>query len=248
MLMLDVAAELSRAVEHFWKIRSIQKEKQGKSDGQKDAGNRGAVTGGKHADGFVALIGEIVKNAGVTSVDIHIIEKKKRTLPGYFRPTKEWDLVVLSGETLVAVVEVKSQVGSFSNNFNNRVEEALGNAADFWAAYAKGGFKPSSRPWLGYFFMLEEAPESTAKTKKIVIKPFKVDDELQELSYVGRYQELCKRLVRERMYDAACFFISNEKDGLQGAYKEPMEELGIKNFATALYARGVAVAEMSKQQ
>jgi hypothetical protein len=34
--------------------------------------------------------------------------------------------------SLVATVEVKSQVGSFGNNFNNRVEEAIGSATDFW--------------------------------------------------------------------------------------------------------------------
>ena len=65
-------------------------------------------------------------------------------------------MVVVSGSNLVAAVEVKSQVGSFGNNFNNRVEEALGNATDFWTAYGKGIFKPSQKPWLGYLFMLEE--------------------------------------------------------------------------------------------
>jgi hypothetical protein len=56
---------------------------------------------------------------------------KARTLPGYYRPSKEWDLVVVCENDLVAAIEVKSQVRSFGNNFNNRVEEALGNATDF---------------------------------------------------------------------------------------------------------------------
>jgi len=44
------------------------------------------------------------------------------TLPGFFRPTKLWDLLVLHEGRLVAALEFKSQVGSFGNNFNNRDE------------------------------------------------------------------------------------------------------------------------------
>src|SRR2546427_7398584 len=129
--MLDYKKQLAKAVQHFWRTRGKQKKHQGGQSGVKDAGNRAAVTGGKHADGFVRLIAAIVKDAALTNVEIHVTERKPRTLPGFYRPCKEWDLVVLSDNNLVAVVEVKSQVGSFGNNFNNRVEEALGNATDF---------------------------------------------------------------------------------------------------------------------
>ncbi|MGH8606445.1 MAG: PaeR7I family type II restriction endonuclease, partial [Gammaproteobacteria bacterium] len=150
--------------------------RQGNMTGKKDAGERGSVTGGKHADGFIRLIAAVVKDAALPNVDIHVTEKRARTLPGFYRPCKEWDLVVLSGESLVAVVEVKSQVGSFGNNFNNRVEEALGNATDFWAAYREGIFKPSQKPWLGYLFMLEEREASIRPTKPILLNPYPVDE------------------------------------------------------------------------
>jgi len=35
-------------------------------------------------------------------------------------------------------IELKSRVGSFGNNVNNRTEEAIGNAADIWRAYEEG--------------------------------------------------------------------------------------------------------------
>jgi hypothetical protein len=146
--MLDIEALMGDAVRHFWRTRQSQSERQGSTSGVRDAGNRTAVTGGKHADGFIRLVGRVVEDAGVPDVCIHTTAKTARTLPGYFRPAKEWDLVVLSGNTLIAVVEVKSQVGSFGNNFNNRVEEALGNATDFWSSFEKGTFQPSQRPWL----------------------------------------------------------------------------------------------------
>ncbi len=242
--MPDYDKELAKAVQYFWRVRAKQHKRQGKGSGQKDAGNRAAVTGGKHADGFVRLIAGIVKNAGLRNVQINISEKKQRTLPGFYRPSKEWDLVVLSGNSLVAVVEVKSQVGSFGNNFNNRVEEALGNATDFWAAYREGIFKPSQKPWLGYLFMLEARPESIRATQRIGLNPYAVDEAFQERSYAKRYELVCERLLRDRLYDAACFFTSNATTGRRGVYEQPNEELGIRNFAISLHARAAAFARV----
>lgn len=244
--MIDVEKLLSDAVKHFWVTRSDQREKQGAETGQKDAGNRAAVTGGKHADGFVRLIAAIVKDAGIPDISIHTTDKTPRTIPGFFRPTKEWDLVVASGNDLIAVVEVKSQVGSFGNNFNNRVEEALGNATDFWTAYKKGTFSPSQKPWLGYLFMLEEDDVSLRPRKRIELRPhpFKVDESFQCKSYAQCYEEVCKRLVRELLYDSACFFTSNAETGLAGEFCQPNQELSIRNLAISLYARASAFAKL----
>ncbi|MEW5789395.1 MAG: PaeR7I family type II restriction endonuclease [Pseudomonadota bacterium] len=242
--MLDTGKELNKAVKHFWLSRAAQSKRQGVTSGARDTGNRKAVTGGKHADGFVNLIAAIVREAGLPDASIRFSTKAGRTLPGFFRPAKEWDVLVISGADLVAAVEVKSQVGSFGNNFNNRVEEALGNATDFWATYAQGGFAPSSRPWLGYLFMLEDSEASRRATRRVALSPYPVDGVFQGLSYVDRYAEVCRRLVRERMYDAACLFTSNALDGAQGIYREPNPELGIRNFAVSLGARVSAFVNM----
>ena len=245
-LTLDVEKALEKAVRHFWKTRGSQHASQGAASGKKDAGSRGAVTGGKHADGFVELITAIVGNAGLKNVEIRTAAKMQRTLPGYFRPSKEWDLVVLSGSDMVAAVEVKSQVGSFGNNFNNRVEEALGNATDFWQAYSRGLYAPSSRPWLGYLFMLQDSPGSSEPTKRINLEPYPVDETFQGLSYAKRYEEVCLRLVRERMYDSACFFTSSSDDGAKGRFNQPNPELAIRNFAVSLHARAAAFAQVKR--
>lgn len=242
--MLDIHQELAAAVQHFWQTRAAQARRQGAGSGVRDAGNRTAVTGGRHADGFVRMIAAIVRDAGLPQADIRFQAKAERTLPGYYRPTKEWDLLVVSGHDLVAAIEVKSQVGSFSNNFNNRVEEALGSATDFWAAYSQGGFRPSARPWLGYLFMLEDSPAATRPTRRIELAPYPVDEVFQGLSYAQRYEEVCRRLVRERLYDAACFFTSNAEEGFQGQFNEPDQELGIRNFAISLAARAASFARL----
>ena len=221
-------------------------ESQGGKTGKKDAGERRSVTGGKHADGFIKLIAAIVKDAALPKVEIHVTEKKPRTLPGFYRPCKEWDLVVLSGDTLVAVIEVKSQVGSFGNNFNNRVEEALGNATDFWAAYREGIFRPSQKPWLGYLVYVGRAGSIDPVHETDSLKPYRIDEAFQRRSYAKRYELVCERLVRDRLYDAACFFTSNGQTGKRGEYKEPNEELSIKNFAISLHARAAAFARMGE--
>jgi hypothetical protein len=244
--MLDVEKGLASAVRQFWTVRDQQRLRQGVRSGHKDAGSRAAVTGGKHADGFVRLVADIVSDAGLEDFNVRFAARAERTLPGYFRPTKEWDLVVVADGQLVAVLEVKSQVGSFGNNFNNRVEEALGSATDFWAAFGKGTYAPSARPWLGYLFMLEERAASMRTTRPIKLSPFAVDESFQALSYAKRYEEVCLRLVRERLYDAACFFTSDGDKGRRGEYAEPNSELGIRNFAISLHARAAAFAKLKQ--
>lgn len=56
-------------------------------------------------------------------------------LPGFFRPTKKWDLLVVREGQLLVALEAKSQTGpSFGNNFNNRTEEAIGTGTTLLAA------------------------------------------------------------------------------------------------------------------
>jgi hypothetical protein len=239
---LNVEALLSDAVRHFWVTRQSQTSHQGSQSGVLDTGNRRAVTAGKHADGFVRLLGRVVEDAGLQGACIHAASKAARTLPGFFRPSKEWDLVVIADGHLVAAVEVKSQVGSLGNNFNNRVEEALGNATDFWEAYSKGIFPIAHKPWLGYLFMLEASEEALRPTKSVRLPHFQIDSDFAARSYAQRYEEVCRRLVRERLYDAVCFITSYSDTGALGQYAEPSEELGIKTFARSLYARAAAFA------
>jgi len=239
--MVNLEKKLADAIRHFWVVRASQQANQGTKTGQKGAGERSAVTGGKHGDGFIALVSAVLRDGGLEDAEIFV---RRNTLPCYFRPSKDWDLVAKVGDDLVAVVEVKAHVGSFGNNFNNRVEEALGSASDFWSAYSKGTFKPSARPWLGYLLMLENAPASMCKSKQKVLPHYPMRDEFQGVSYCRRYEIFCERLVRERFYDATCFLISDRVGGKSGKYTEPNAELGIRNFAASLSARAHAYAKL----
>lgn len=218
----------SNAVKSFWKIRETQAER-----GISDQGSRPAVTGGQQMNGFVEKIKELLVASGVDASDICTVNAKE--LPGFFRPTKEWDIVVISEGKLRAAIELKSQVGpSFGNNFNNRTEEAIGSAVDMWTAYREGIFKQSPQPWLGYLFLLEDCSKSTIPVK--ISEPhFLVFPEFREASYSKRYELLCRKLVLERHYSAACFILANRQNSLRTEnYSEPSDDLSVDQFLTQL--------------
>jgi hypothetical protein len=189
-------------------------------------------------DGFINLITEIIVSAGIDKK--HIFFQKSLELPGYFRPTKEWDLLVVKNNQLIIALEAKSQVGpSFGNNFNNRTEEAMGSALDLWTAYREGAFNKTVKPWLGYLFMLEDCARSQSPVS--VKEPhFEVFPEFKGASYAKRYEIFCRKLLRERHYNAACFIVSHKDKGLNGDFTEPAEDLVFTIFANSLKAQIIA--------
>jgi len=193
-LIDNLENHISDAVAHYWQTRKTQRERQ-KKKGTADAGLRGAVTGGAQMDSFIDLFSKIIIKAGMD--EEFIFRKKRLELPGFFRPTKEWDLVVVKNNHLITAIEAKSQVGpSFGNNFNNRTEEAMGSALDIWTAFREGAFNGGVQPFIGYFFMLDDCDASNRPVK--VREPhFKVFQEFVGASYMKRYELFCRKLVLE---------------------------------------------------
>ncbi len=227
----------AKAVAHYWQKRSAQRLKQ-QVGGKADQGLRSAVTGGAQMDGFVDLFSELVIQAGIPGQ--FIFRKKAVELPGFFRPTKEWDLLVVRDHRLVAAIEAKSQVGpSFGNNFNNRTEEAMGSALDLWTAYRERAFLDSEQPFLGYFFMLEDC-ETSNRPVSVQEPHFKVFPEFNGASYIRRYELFCRKLVLERHYTASAFITSTLEGGLKGIFNVSSEDLSIERFAKALVAQAIS--------
>src|SRR3546814_18450612 len=73
------------------------------------------------------------------------LRKSRVVLPGFFRATKNWDVLVIHERRLLGVFEFKSQVGSIINNFNNRSEEVIGLAADLWVAHHHGAYSEARK-------------------------------------------------------------------------------------------------------
>jgi hypothetical protein len=235
--------QATEAVMAFWGNREKARQKQIEA-GKADQGERAGVTAGKNMDGFAALIIDIVKGNGLAHAQIHQ-ERRAITLPGFFRPTKLWDLLVINRGQLIAAIELKSQVGpSFGNNFNNRTEEAIGTAHDLWTAYREGAFGKHPRPYIGWMMLVEDAPESRRPVRD-ASPHFPVFPEFQGASYLKRYDILCQRLVQEQLYTTACLMTSPRDAATSGTYSDLSEMTSFKTFITSL--AGHIAVEASRQ-
>ena len=164
------------------------------------------VLPGKQLDGFLELIKQVAMDAGVPEACIYT---KNNHVPGYYRASKDWDLIVISPKkNLIAAIELKSQVGSYGNNLNNRTEESLGSSEDVWTAVREKTFPCKQSPWLGYMMIVGKDDESTHIVK--VNEPhFSVRSEFKNATYLDRYCILCQRLILEHKYNAVALIASS---------------------------------------
>lgn len=181
-----------------------------------DTGSRGTATAGGHLDRVAQLLGRVATVAGAPANRVFYkapkddpnhktaSNKTRYTLPGYYRPTKQWDVVIWDapGKTPIACIELKSQNGpSYGNNANNRVEEALGNAVDIRAAKAAGLL--DCLPWIGYAAVIEDDGWSDLERGDADNLWQDKDPHFESWSYLSRYTSLGARMVREGHYNSA---------------------------------------------
>lgn len=229
--LCDYEAKAHEAIRGFWQSRADAKRKQ-KDLGKTDQGERAGVTGGKNLDGFANLVIDLCKANGLPHAEIHQ-KRAVLTLPGYFRPTKLWDLLVLHEGKLIAAIEFKSQVGpSFGNNFNNRTEEAIGTSHDLWTAYREGAFGRQERPFLGWLMVVEDAPKSRSVVKDSS-PHFPVFPAFAGASYLKRYDVLCQRLTQEQLYTSAAVLATPRAAIATGDYSEMSAMTGLRSFVAS---------------
>lgn len=234
----DVRARES--VQRFWRTRQTARDKQIAS-GRKDQGERASVTAGKNMDGFLSLIRDVIHANGLQGAEIHQ-QRAALTLPGFFRPTKLWDLLVLYQGELVAAIELKSHVGpSFGNNFNNRTEEAIGTAHDLWTAYREGAFGQQPKPYVGWIVLVERCEKSCASVRD-KSPHFPVFEEFQGASYLKRYDLLCQKLVQEQLYTSASLIAAPKESIETGEYTSFSNMTSLKTFISTLAGHVAATA------
>jgi len=238
--LCDYDRKAQKAIRAFWKNREDAKGKQALS-GKADQGERAGVTAGKNMDDFGDLVVDLVHANGLPQAVIHQ-KRAVLTLPGYFRPTKLWDLLVMHEGRLIAAIEFKSHVGpSFGNNFNNRTEEAIGTSHDFWTAYREGAFGEQAKPFVGWLMVVEDAAKSRAPVKD-KSPHFAVSKDFDGASYLQRYDVLCKRLMQESLYTAAAVMATPRAAAKTGAYASMSELSSLKAFVAELAGRVAAEA------
>ena len=230
--LVDCERKAREAVKAFWGNREAAKQKQIES-GKADQGERAGVTAGKNMDGFLALVLDIIKANGLDHAETHQ-RRAMLTLPGYFLPTKLWDLLVIYKGELIAAIELKSQVGpSFGNNFNNRTEEAIGTAHDLWTAYREEAFGKQPRPFVGWLMMVEDASGSRSPIRDSS-PHFPVFEAFKGASYLKRYDLLCQRLVQEQLYTTAAVIAAERSAINTGDFTNLSDMTSLKTFITSL--------------
>ena len=137
-------------------------------------------------------------------------------------------LIISPKGNLIAAIELKSQVGSYGNNLNNRTEESLGSSEDFWTAFREGSFRCNQSPWLGYMMVVGK-DEGSAHVVKVSEPHYKVRPEFKGASYLDRYRILCERLVLEHKYSAVALIATSNKDH----YESLCDRISIESFISS---------------
>lgn len=204
-------------------IKSFSETKQKQLTASGDSSNRGAVVGGKQLDAFAELLKRLAIEQGVPEKCIYT---SQAYLPGYFRSSKDWDfLIIAPNKKLIAAVELKSQIGSYGNNFNNRTEEAIGSAVDLWTAFRENQFPGQTAPWIGYLTVVGKDEGSTNPVRNNE-SHYSVLPEFKSASYLDRYRVLCQKLILERHYSMAALVCTSGPDH----YEDMSEDTSIERF------------------
>ena len=253
------------AIRHWWSSRAGSVEGVPSPEG----GRNSAHLSGKTMNGFRDTITKELMALDVDPDDIFSggsLSTVPANLPSYFRASKNWDVIVCKNSRfksvskvanndatppqLILAIEFKSQHGSISNNQNNRIEESIGSAADFWASYENRNFiHLQPRPWLGYLFVGRYDDEELSRGVKIRQPHFLSDEAFRTASfdarstrfehtgpgYAERYRIFLERMIAKKYYDGACFIASNERiqhDSVN--YVCPFSELSGSRFIDAM--------------
>lgn len=250
----DLDELVRAAVEVFWKSRATGSNAQG--------GTRGNVISGKNMDGFISVVEAIAKHCGLPQECVFGRDRGRLAIPGYFRPAKRWDALIIYRHRLLAVLEFKSQVGSISNNYNNRSEEVIGLAKDLQFARRNGLFLPGRHvaseasvggdprpPFSAYLLLLEDTDSST-RAIRVEEPHYPVDPIFDGSSYAERYRILCERLMLEGMYNAASLLLSPvDEQGLHGAWRHLSAATDPRSLFSGLAAHlHSATEEAARQQ
>lgn len=201
----------------------------GKSDTGAQA--RNAV----HMQSLALFVRQMFIDAGLTAADVTV----DSIVPGYFRRSKNWDVVAMHKGHLVGVVELKSQASSPGNNANNRIEEAIGSAVDAQALQELTGAFGNLGVWAAWCMTFNRDAESGVPirvTKKRVLFPLS-DPAFDNMTYASQYAKAIERFISQKVYDAGWMLITwINADGTIG-YNEPIPTATAETLATQIQAR-----------
>jgi len=220
LILNDLDTKARASVAHYWNTLESQ---------------------GQPLDGFAAMARDVVIDNGLD--DRFIVTTGRLSLPGFFRPTQRWDMLVLRGGLLVAALAFKALRGpSLDDDLRDCTEEALGSALDFWASYRSNAFGHGApRPWLGWLLLVEDCPGATNPVAPEATH-FEVAPAFAGTSSLAQCALLLRRLRQEGLYDGLALVTATAHTGPYGDHQQPAADLTLRRMLASL-AGHVAVLQ-----
>lgn len=210
-----------------WHDSRLSQASSSRDGGRAQEGNRAAVTGGRHLDGISRLVVQEIESLGAPDLTLRV--GRHAVLPGFYRPTKAWDLVVLQGDQPVLAVEYKSMQGSVGNNLNNRADEVFGVPEDMRQAERYGMVPRTMRR--AYVFVINLDEESRHVPRIPNVAAGAMDREFLGASYLERAAIMCERMLQTGLYHLVWMVGVQEKPF---AWVEPRAAVGWAAFSKGL--------------
>ncbi|MET8996088.1 PaeR7I family type II restriction endonuclease [Amycolatopsis sp. NPDC004169] len=192
----------------------------------------------RHMQSIAMFVRQMFVDAGLTESDVTV----DSVVPGYYRRSKNWDVVAKHKGHLVGVVELKSQASSSGNNANNRIEEAIGSAVDAKAVQELTGAFGNLGVWAAWCMTFNRDAESGEPIRLTPAQKAKIrfpldDPAFQIMTYASQYAIALERLISQKVYDAGWMLITwLNGDGTVG-HSEPIPTATAETLATQIEAR-----------
>jgi hypothetical protein len=206
------------------------------ADGKSDTGAQ--ARNAKHMQSIAMFVRQMFVDAGLPEADVTV----DSVIPGYYRRSKNWDVVAMHKGQLVGVVELKSQASSPGNNANNRIEEAIGSAVDAKAVQELTGAFGNLGVWAAWCMTFNRDAESgnpielTAVQKNRLRLPLN-DSAFDNMTYAKQYATAVERFIAQKVYDAGWMLITWINSNGTIGYDEPIPTATAVTLATQIEAR-----------
>lgn len=223
----DEHARITQAIQLWIDSKEVQ-GRRSQDNGNAQAGSRSQVTGGLHLRGVNQLVVDEIRATGATGLELRF--DRNAVLPGWYRPSKAWDLLVLQHGRPILAVEYKSMAGSVGNNLNNRADEVFGIAEDARQAEINGILPSNLRR--AYIYVLEVTPAVT-RPVSIAQQVGRPDMIFHGASYFDRVTIMCKRMRDSGLYHLV-WVIGVMHNPVR--FAEPSAEVGWDRFKADLRA------------
>ncbi|MEU4828576.1 PaeR7I family type II restriction endonuclease [Actinomadura sp. NPDC023710] len=214
---------------NWWTAKS---ESVAKLAAQGKAGTGAQARDAKHMQSLAAFVRQMFVDAGLGEDEV----TTDTVIPGYFRRSKNWDVVARHKGHLVGVVELKSQEKSPSNNANNRIEEAIGSAfdartvQDISEAFGKLGV------WAAWCMTFNRDCEPTRRNG-VTSKHFPLDPAFVPFTYAGQYGTAIERFIAQNVYQAGWMVRTWVNDDSTVGYDEPIPTATAETLTTQIEMR-----------